>query len=135
MGPFKTRGPATGLIIKDGYIVADWGQPDRVDMTFSVTKTFLSSTVGLAYDRGMIQIEDPVHKDIGPVVPFKLTSSGDKSDSWNRPDVLPLFESEHNQAITWDHLLRQTSDWEGTLWGKPDWADRPRGEADSWTTR
>ncbi|MEM9327896.1 MAG: serine hydrolase, partial [Bacteroidota bacterium] len=31
--------------------------------------------------------------------------------------------------------LRQTSDWEGTLWGKPDWADRPRGEADSWTTR
>jgi CubicO group peptidase (beta-lactamase class C family) len=21
--------------------------------------------------------------------------------------------------------LRQTSDWEGTLWGKPDWADRP----------
>ncbi|MEM9329403.1 MAG: serine hydrolase, partial [Bacteroidota bacterium] len=53
VGPFKTRGPATGLIIKDGYIVADWGQPDRVDMTFSVTKTFLSSTVGLAYDRGM----------------------------------------------------------------------------------
>ena len=22
-------------------------------------------------------------------------------------------------------MLRQTSDWEGTLWGKPDWADRP----------
>ena len=26
-----------------------------------------------------------------------------------------------------DHLLRQTSDWQGTLWGKPDWADRPVG--------
>jgi CubicO group peptidase (beta-lactamase class C family) len=22
-------------------------------------------------------------------------------------------------------MLRQTSDWQGTLWGKPDWADRP----------
>ena len=35
------------------------------------------------------------------------------------------FETEHNRKITWDHLLRQTSDWEGTLWGKPEWADRP----------
>ena len=34
----------------------------------------------------------------------------------------------HNATITWDHLLRQTSDWQGTLWGKPDWADRPEGE-------
>jgi CubicO group peptidase (beta-lactamase class C family) len=35
------------------------------------------------------------------------------------------FDSSHNSKITWDHLLRQTSDWEGVLWGKPDWADRP----------
>jgi CubicO group peptidase (beta-lactamase class C family) len=26
------------------------------------------------------------------------------------------------------HLLRQTSDWQGELWGKPDWADRPTGK-------
>ena len=45
------------------------------------------------------------------------------------------FDSEHNQKITWDHLLRQTSDWQGTLWGKPDWADRPEGEASTWMTR
>lgn len=37
-----------------------------------------------------------------------------------------FFDTEHNRTITWDHLLRQTSDWEGSLWGKPDWADRPR---------
>ena len=135
VGPFKTRGPATGLIIKGGYIVADWGEPDRVDMTFSVTKSFLSSTVGLAYDQGLIDINEPVYKDMAPVVPFSLTSSGDKSMGWNTPDVLPLFESDHNQKITWDHLLRQTSDWEGTLWGKPDWADRPRGESNTWLTR
>ncbi len=135
VGPFKTRGAATGLIIKDGYIVGQWGDPDRVDMTFSVTKTFLSSVVGLAYDRDWIKLDDPVHKDMAPVVPFTLGTSGNKSDGWDTPDVLPLFETPHNQSITWDHLLRQTSDWQGTLWGKPDWADRPRGDADQWTTR
>jgi CubicO group peptidase (beta-lactamase class C family) len=46
-----------------------------------------------------------------------------------------LFETEHNKKITWDHLLRQTSDWQGTLWGKPDWADRPVGEPRQWSNR
>ena len=46
VGPFKTRGDATGLIIRRGYIVAEWGDPHRVDMTFSVTKSFLSTVVG-----------------------------------------------------------------------------------------
>ena len=104
VGPFKTRGPATGVIVRNGYIVAEWGEPDRVDMTFSVTKSFLSTTVGLAYDRGLIH-------DVNDTV-LRYVPSGE-------------FDSEHNRVITWDHLLRQTSDWEGTLWGKPDWADRP----------
>jgi CubicO group peptidase (beta-lactamase class C family) len=43
------------------------------------------------------------------------------------PPHVDLFDSAHNQKIKWDHLLRQTSDWQGTLWGKPDWADRPVG--------
>ena len=42
-------------------------------------------------------------------------------------DAAALFESPHNSKITWEHLLRQTSDWQGTIWGKPDWADRPEG--------
>jgi len=104
VGPFKTRGPATGVIVRNGYIAAEWGEPDRVDMTFSVTKSFLSTTVGLAYDRGLI-------RDVNDTV-LRYVQSGE-------------FDSEHNRLITWDHLLRQTSDWEGTLWGKPDWADRP----------
>ena len=41
------------------------------------------------------------------------------------PKDVDLFNGPHNAAITWEHLLRQTSDWSGTLWGKPDWADRP----------
>jgi len=53
------------------------------------------------------------------------------------PAGVDLFTSEHNAPITWDHLLRQTSDWSGTLWGKPDWADRPpRGQTpDQWEKR
>jgi CubicO group peptidase (beta-lactamase class C family) len=45
------------------------------------------------------------------------------------------FDTPHNRTITWDDLLRQTSDWEGTLWGKPDWADRPTENSAEWTTR
>jgi CubicO group peptidase (beta-lactamase class C family) len=99
-----SRGAPTGIVVRNGYIVAEWGDPARVDMTFSVTKSFLSTTVGLAFDRGMIR---------------------DLADSVRRYVLTGEFDSEHNRTITWDHLLRQTSDWEGTLWGKPDWADRP----------
>lgn len=107
IGPVKKRGPMSGMIIKDGYLVAEWGEPHRVDMTFSISKSFLSTTVGLAWDNGLIEsVDDKVRK------------------------YMPVehFNSEHNSKITWDHLLRQTSDWEGTLFGKPDWADRPTGE-------
>ncbi len=51
------------------------------------------------------------------------------------PAGVDLFEAPKNQPIRWDHLLRQTSDWQGTLWGKPDWADRPEGEPAMWPNR
>ena len=43
----------TGVIIHKGALVAEWGEPPRVDMTHSVTKSLLSSVVGLAYDGGI----------------------------------------------------------------------------------
>ena len=52
-GRVKERGGAAGLITRHGYIVAEWGDTDRVDMTYSVTKTYLSTTAGLAVDRGL----------------------------------------------------------------------------------
>lgn len=127
LGPFRARGPQTGLIIKDGYIVAEWGEIERVDMTFSVTKSVLSTTVGLAFDDGLIRdVHDPVRGYMPPVVlPAGDGEPGDEENGIGNPNTHLLFESEHNRKITWDHLLRQTSDWEGTLWGKPDWADRP----------
>src|ERR1700688_5131215 len=40
IGPIKERGDPTGIIIRKGYIVAEWGDPLRVDMTHNVTKSF-----------------------------------------------------------------------------------------------
>ncbi|MGB4959547.1 MAG: serine hydrolase, partial [Saprospiraceae bacterium] len=47
------------------------------------------------------------------------------------------FDGVHNQKITWEHLLHQSSDWTGTLFGLHDWADRPPkdGEQDDWVRR
>jgi len=106
IGPVKERGAANGLVIRHGYVVADWGDTTRVDMTFSVTKTFLSTVVGLAWQNGLIRDVTDLARNYMPV---------------------PGYFDGHNATITWEHLLRQTSDWQGTLWGKPDWADRPEG--------
>ncbi|MEX0660551.1 MAG: serine hydrolase [Balneolaceae bacterium] len=115
-GVTKERGGPAGLIIKDGYIAASWGDVDRVDMTFSVTKSYLSTVAGLAWDRRLIDSVDD-----------KLTNY-----VWDR-----TFDGEHNSKITWDHLLTQSSDWYGTHFGLEDWADRPprEGDIDDWQMR
>lgn len=115
-GPVRERGGPAGIILKDGYIVAKWGDVERVDMTFSVTKSYLSAVAGIAYDNGLIRsVDDPVKQYV-----------------WDR-----TFDGEHNSSITWDHLLNQSSDWYGTLFGMEDWADRPPrdGGIDDWRMR
>jgi CubicO group peptidase (beta-lactamase class C family) len=107
IGPTQARAGMNGVVIRHGYVAAAWGDTARADMTFSVTKSFLSAVVGVAYDRRLVK---DVHDRVAPYMPAGVD----------------LFTSEHNAPITWDHLLRQTSDWYGTLWGKPDWADRPQ---------
>lgn len=106
IGPVKDRGGPNGLIVRGGYIIAEWGETDRVDMTFSVTKSFLATTAGLALDLGRIRsVHDAVRQYVD--------DGG--------------FEPPRNHEITWHMLLNQTSEWEGTLWGKPDSADRREG--------
>jgi CubicO group peptidase (beta-lactamase class C family) len=135
IGPIQERGDPTGIIIRNGYIVAEWGDPLRVDMTHSVTKSFLSSVVGIAVERGLIKsVGDAVRNYVPPVQLYTPPSNTNKSDRLNVSDLLYPFESPHNRTITWDDLLRQTSDWEGTLWGKPDWADRPGDNPAEWGT-
>lgn len=136
VGAFKERGAATGIIIRNGYIVAEWGDSDRVDMTFSVTKSFLSTTVGLAFDRKLIKnLQAPVYKEMAPILVYDPLDKFDNPERFGKSRFLELFETEHNRKITWEHLLRQTSDWEGTLWGKPDWADRPDRDVNNWVNR
>ncbi len=115
VGPTQRRGDPSGIVVRHGYLVAEWGPTRRVDMTFSVTKSFLSTVVGLAYDRGLIR---------------------DPNDRVGDSVLTGHFDSPHNSGITWDHLLRQTSDWQGELWGKADWMDRPEGDDSSqWPQR
>jgi CubicO group peptidase (beta-lactamase class C family) len=133
IGIQKPRGPQTGIIIKNGYIVAEWGEPFRVDMTHSVTKSFLSATVGMAFDRKLIRsLQDRAVDYSAPTLPY---NPFERFDEFGKQRLIALFETERNQKITWEHLLRQTSDWEGTLWGKPDWADRPDRDTTTWLTR
>ncbi len=114
LGETKERGGPAGMIVRYGYIVAEWGDVYRVDMSFSVAKSYLSSVAGLAVDRGLIQdVKDPV---------WKYVKDGG-------------FDSPHNTKITWHMLLNQTSEWEGVLWDKPDVADRRRGYARAWRSR
>jgi CubicO group peptidase (beta-lactamase class C family) len=116
LGPTKKRGGPAGMILKKGYLVASWGDVHRVDMTFSVTKSYLATTAGLAWDRGLIRsIGDPVRDYV-----------------WDGS-----FQGKHNELISWVHLLNQSSDWYGQLWGGYDWADRPPAEGDvnDWRAR
>lgn len=136
IGPFKDRGDVTGIIVHKGYIVAEWGEPFRVDMTHSVTKSFLSTVIGLAVDKGLIRsVKDTVWKYVPPILPYNPTPVADRATNYLEPQLLMPFETPHNKKITWDHLLRQVSDWEGTLWGKPEWADRPGPKPAEWMTR
>lgn len=135
IGPFAERGEPTGLIIYKGYIIAQWGEPKSCDMTHSVTKSFLSSVVGLAVDRGLIKSVNDTAAGYVPPIELYGELVNRPAEDFGKPELLQLFNTPHNKTITWDALLRQTSDWEGTLWGKTDWADRPDKDASLWLNR
>ena len=105
LGPVSPRGPVSGVIMRQGKLLASWGEPARADLTFSVAKTYLALLAGVAYDRGLItDVDEPVRA--------RLPGIG--------------FDSAHNRLVTWAHLLQQTSEWEGECFGLPDQVDRYR---------
>jgi CubicO group peptidase (beta-lactamase class C family) len=105
IGPVAPRGGPCGIVLHRGLIVAEWGDTRRADMTFSVAKSYLGVLAGIAFDRGLIT-------DLDERVGRRVDDGG--------------FASPHNAEVTWRQLLQQTSEWEGTLWGKPDLVDRNR---------
>lgn len=107
-GPVRERGGPAGLVLRQGRIVAEWGDTHRPDMTFSVAKSYLAVLAGVAVDMGLIgNIDDPVGRAVRG----------------------PWFDSAHNASITWRHLLQQSSEWDGVLWEKSDQVDHFRSVA------
>ena len=103
-GPVHPRGGVSGVIRVRGEEKAAWGEPDRADQTYSVAKTYLALLAGIAHARGLL---DPAER-----VSDRLPGIG--------------FDTEHNRRITWEHLLTQTSEWQGECFGMPDWVEHNR---------
>lgn len=97
-GPLHVRGGVSGVIRVGGKEVAAWGEPDRADQTYSVAKTYLAVLAGIANERGLLNPDERV---------------GDRLPGIG-------FDSDHNRAITWEHLLTQSSEWQGECFGIPD---------------
>lgn len=105
LGPTFERGKTAGLIRHLGNTLCFWGDIDRPDMTFSVTKTYLAIVAGIAFDQRLItNLDHPISQ--------QLPGIG--------------FDDDHNKLITWRHLLQFTSEWEGDCFGVPDQIDRFR---------
>ena len=104
-GPVLPRGGPAGLVLKAGRVVAQWGDTARADMTFSIAKSYLAVLAGLAVADGLIATLDQ---------PVGASVQG------------PWFKGPHNAGVTWRHLLQQSSEWQGQLWGKSDQVDHNR---------
>jgi len=105
LGPVRPRGETNGLVLRSGSKVVSWGDTQQIDFTFSAAKSYLSMLAGVAVMDGLIDdLDEPVGRTV--------RDGG--------------FEGAHNGAITWRHLLQNTSEWEGSLFGKSDVIDRNR---------
>lgn len=135
VGPLTDRGGSTGIIIHKGYVVAQWGEPNRVDIVNSVTKSLLSTVIGVAVDRGLIKSTMDTVANYVPFVELYNFGINNPIREDLQSSIIYPFASAHNRKLTWEVMLRQTSDWEGTLWGKPDWADRPQGDIEQYKAR
>ncbi len=98
LGPMPTSRAAT-----NGLDIAAWLPGGRVGR-HRARRPYLqrgqkrvSTLLGITLDRGLI-------KDVHDPVARYVHDGG--------------YDSAHNRLITWEHHARQTSEWEGELWGK-----------------
>ena len=91
IGPVKHRKAGSGVILRKGHLDQTWGDVEYVDMTFSISKSYLSLCMGVAVNDGIIP---DVHAPIRTIV----KDGG--------------FDSEQNKNITWAQMLQLTSEWE-----------------------
>ena len=104
-GPMMRRGKPSGVILKNGVTIGEWGDPSAIEMTYSAAKSYLSLLTGVAVADGLIDSIDD------PMADYALDR---------------MFHTDQNRDITWRNMLQLTSEWEGSLWDKPDLVDRNR---------
>ena len=98
LGPIpKSRAATNGVVIRNGYVVAEYGDVNAADPTYSVAKSMLSTVTAIAVRDGLI-------KDLDAPVGSQIKDGG--------------YDSPHNAKVTWRHHLQQESEWEGEMWGK-----------------
>lgn len=97
LGPLLGATGGSGVVRFAGREVARWGDPTVPEMAFSATKSVASVVAGVVYDAGLLVPGQPVREVV----------------------ALPEFAEGAARDISWEHLLAQTSQWDGTLWGKP----------------
>jgi CubicO group peptidase (beta-lactamase class C family) len=98
LGPIPAQRAATsGLVIRSGYIVAEFGDTSAVGPTYSVAKSMLATVTGIAVRDGLI-------KNLDAPVGSQIADGG--------------YRSPQNAQVTWRHHLQQESEWEGEMWGK-----------------
>ena len=108
LGPIRPRGEPNGLVTRGGSKIISWGDTDQIDFTFSAAKSYLSLLAGIAVMDGLIlDLDEPVRATVD--------DGG--------------FDGAQNRSVTWRHLLQNTSEWEGALFGKSDTIDRNRNLA------
>ena len=98
LGPIpKTRAATNGVVIRNGYVVAEFGDVNAADPTYSVAKSMLSTVAGIAVREGLI-------KDLDAPVGSQIKDGG--------------YDSAQNAKVTWRMHLQQETEWEGEMWGK-----------------
>lgn len=98
LGSMPTRRAGTnGVVIYKGYVVAEFGDTQFVDPTYSVAKSMLASVAGVAVRDGRIGSVDEL-------VAQRVADGG--------------YADAHNGRVTWKQHLQQESEWQGELWGK-----------------
>jgi len=100
LGPVPgMRAGTSGLVIRNGYVVAEFGDTQNIAPTFSAAKSFLSTVAGVA-------VRDKVIPDLDAPVRALVKDGG--------------YDSPHNALVTWKMHLQQESEWQGNMWGKVD---------------
>jgi CubicO group peptidase (beta-lactamase class C family) len=98
LGPIpKSRAGTNGVIIRNGYIVGEFGDTSNVAPTYSVAKSMLATVAGVAVRERLIT-------NLAAPVGLQVKDGG--------------YDSPQNAKVTWKNHLQQTTEWEGELWGK-----------------